>query len=213
MITFWKRVNRWISVSLSTLFLLLFLAACGGVGNSNPTPTPLPPTPTPSPTAIPTQAPQFQTYKGDGFTIDYPQGWKIQSGQQGAIVFTDAQQFNTVTVVAVPNPGGAVSASQQLTLGLAGAEKLENVSNVQPVSLPSTTKVGGETWVQSGVTGNVKVQGASVPGKLVGLADNHPANSPTTKTYEIYYGGPTLSFEQEDAQAFQPMLESFKFTA
>lgn len=132
---------------------------------------------------------------------------------QGAIVFSDAQQINTVTIVIAPNPGGTVSASQQLALGLTGIEKSGGVSNVQPVSLPATTTIGGETWAQSGITGTATENGVSVPGELVGLADNHPANSPTTKTFEIYYGGPSLSFQQENLLVFQPMLQSFKFTA
>lgn len=213
MITSWKRSARWLSASLSALFLLIFLAACGGVSAASPTPTPPPPTPTPSPTATPTQAPQVQTYTGAGFTIQYPQDWKVQTTQQGAIAFTDPQKLNTLTIVLVPNPGGAVSASNQLKLGLAGAEKLGNMTGAQPVGLPATTTVGGESWVQSGVTGSVTVQGVTGPAELVGLATNHPATSPTTKTFEIYYAGPTLSFQQEDTLVFQPMLQSFKFTA
>ena len=118
-----------------------------------------------------------------------------------------------MTILSVPNPGGTVSASQELTAGLAAVEKSGGVSDVQPVSLPATTTIGGETWAQSGITGTATDNGVAVPGELIGLANNHPANSPTTKTYEIYYGGPSLSFQQENLLVFQPMLQTFKFTA
>jgi hypothetical protein len=115
--------------------------------------------------------------------------------------------------VSTPNPGGTVSAAEALKLGIAGLVKAGKVSDVQPVSLPATTTVGGETWAQSGITGTATSNGVAIPGELVGLANNHPANSPTTKVFEIYYGGPTLSFQQENLLVFQPMLQSFKFTA
>src|SRR5690242_18924419 len=118
MITSWKRSARWLSASLSAVFQLIFLAACGGVSAASPTPT---------------QAPQVQTYTGDGSTIHYPQDWKVQTTQPGAIAFTDPQKLNTVTIVLVPNQGGVVSASNQLKLCLVVAEKLTNMTGAQPV--------------------------------------------------------------------------------
>ncbi|HEY0755952.1 MAG TPA: hypothetical protein VGD98_18485 [Ktedonobacteraceae bacterium] len=213
MITPWKSVTRPMALSLVSLFFVLLLAACGGGSSSTNTATPIPTVaPTPTPTVAPTQAAQFQIYKGAGFTIDYPQGWKAQTNQ-GAVVFTDAQQIDTVTIATIPNPGGAVSAADELKTGMSALEQSGGVSNIQPVSLPATTTISGESWAQSGITGMAKVNGALVPGELVGLADNHPANLPTTKAYEIYYAGPSLNFQQTDITIFQPMLQSFKFTA
>ena len=213
MITSWKHVTRWMSVSFSALFLIVLLAACGNSGNSSAaTPTPKPPTATPTAAATAAPAAPLQTYTGTGFTIQYPQSWKVQNSQ-GAIVFTDAQQDNTVTIVTAPNPGGSVSAAQQLKLGLNALAQTAGISNAQPVSLPATTTIAGETWAQSGITGTAKTNGVAVPGELIGLADNHPANSPTTKVFNIYYGGPTLTFQVENTSVFQPMLQTFKFTA
>ncbi len=146
-------------------------------------------------------------------TISYPADWKVQT-EQTAIVFSDAQQMNTLTIAVAPNPGGVASASTVLAASLTTAEQAAKATNVQPVSgLPATSTVGGEAWVQSGVTGTVTDSGVAVSIELVGLAVNHPANSPSTKTFEIYYGGPALTFQQESAAVFQPMLQSFKFTA
>lgn len=205
-------MTRWISVSLSSLLLLLLLTACGGGGSSNAT-TPTASPATPTPTATPTQAAQAQTYTGTGFTIQYPQGWKAQPSQSGGVVFTDPQQLNALTIFFLPNPGGAVSASQQADAGLITAEKTGGLSQPQPVSLPATTTVAGESWAQRGVTGNVTSNGVTAPAEIILLANNHPANAPTTRTYEIYYGGPAVSFQQESLLVFQPMLQSFKYTA
>jgi len=207
-----KCVTHWMFVSLSSLILIVLLTACGGGGGSaSATPTPVPPTPTA--TATPAQSTQMQTYTGTGFTISYPADWKVQT-EQTAIVFSDAQQMNTLTIATAPNPGGVASASAVLATSLAAAEQTLKATNVQPVSgLPATTTVGGDTWAQSGVTGTVTDKGIAVSVEVVGLAVNHPASSPSTKTFEIYYVSPALTFQQESAAVFQPMLQSFKFTA
>jgi hypothetical protein len=57
----------------------------------------------------------------------------------------------------------------------------------------------------------LSLNGQAVPGKLVVLADNHPASSPTTQAFEIYYVGPTATFSQTNP-TFQAMLQSFKFS-
>lgn len=204
-----KRIAQRILVSLSSLCLALSLIACGSGGGASPTSTPTS-APTQAPMPTPTPAPQLQTYTGTGFTIQYPGNWTVQT-IQGAIVFTDAQKLNTVTIAIAPNPGGAISADKQASAAVVLLEK--SVSDPQPVNLPATTTVAGESWVQKGITGTATSNGVSGPAEIVVLATNHPASSPLTKTYEIYYGGPTLSFQQENQLVFQPMLQTFKFTA
>lgn len=208
--TFRKRVIRRLSIGFSTLVLVIVLAACGGSGGGTGSATP---TPTAAPSPTPTTATSSQLYTGDGFTIQYPQSWKVQTNQN-TVIFTDALMLNTLTILIVPNPGGAISSSQQADVALSTVEKAGGISNAQPVSgLPATATVGGESWVQRGITGTVTSNGVSVPGELILLATNHPANSPTTKTFEIYYAGPSASFQQINQAYFQPMLLSFKFTA
>lgn len=87
------------------------------------------------------------------------------------------------------------------------------MTNPQPASLSPTTTVAGEAWTQRGATGTLSTGGQSVPGTLILLVDNHPTSVPTTQAYEIYYGGPTATFDQIDRTVFQAMLQSFKFTA
>lgn len=214
MISFCKYVTRRLSFVLSALLLAVLLAACGGVGGSgNATPTPKPTTP--APTATPTPSVALQTYTGNGFTIGYPQGWKTQTVQQNAvngIAFTDAQGINALTVLLVPNPGGVTSAADENKAAVTLVNAAAGLKSPQPVSLPTTTSVAGESWVQTGETGTINMNNTDVPGEVVVLTDNHPAKSPTTNAYDIYYGGPSLTFQQEN-QIFQAMLQSFKFTA
>ena len=211
--TSWKHMTQRVFVTLSFFGLVVLLTACGGVGsNSSATPTAQTQAPTATPTVASTPIQQVKTYTGTDFTIQYPADWKAQTNSAG-VSFTDALQTNTVTIVVVPNPGGTVSAADELKLGMAGVEKTFNISDAKPVDLPATTTLAGETWQQAGITGTVKANGVSAPGKLIGLAVNRPANSPTTKAFEIYYGGLLLTFDQENQMIFQPMLQSFKFTA
>ena len=212
MITSWKHVTRWMSVSLSSLLLVLLLAACGGGSSSAATPTAQPPTATPTTAPTTAASTQTKTYTGTDFSIEYPASWTLQN-TPSAVVFTDAQKLNTLTFVTAPNPGGTISASQQASAALALLESSGGISNPQPVSLPATTTVAGVSWVQRGVTGTVTSNGVTGPAEIIMLANNHPASSPTTKTYEIYYGGPTLSFQQENSLVFQPMLQTFKFAS
>lgn len=214
MISFCKYVTRRLSFAPGALLLVILLAACSGIGSSaSPTPTPKPAPPTP--TTPPTPAVALQTYTGNGFTIGYPQGWKTQTVQQNAIngiAFTDALGVNALTVLLVPNPGGTTSAANENKAAVTFANVAAGLKNPQPVSLPATTSVAGENWVQTGETGTISANNTSVPGEVVVLTDNHPASAPTTNAYDISYGGPSLTFQQEN-QIFQVMLQSFKFTS
>ena len=215
MITSWKHVTQWMSVGLSSVLLILLLAGCSGIPGTSSAATPTPkPSPTATPTVAPTATPSMpvQTYMGTGFTIQYPQTWKAQASQAG-VAFTDAQQLNTFTLAFAPNPGGVATTTKEADASLSLIENAGGISKVQPVNLPATTTVGGETWDQRGVTGTVTTNGIAVPGELILLVDNHPASSPTTKAFEIYYAGPAASFQQENSQIFQFMLQTFKFTA
>ena len=209
MLLFRNNVARRLIPGVCLLMLTIVLAACSGLsGITGGSPTP---TPTPSPRPSPTASAATQTYKGNGYTIAYPQGWKVQpSGNQ--VVFQDAQGLNVMTIVIVPNPGGLNSADNIADTTFPLVEKTL-LTNPQPATnVLSTTTVAGDTWSQRGATGTL-ASGAPVQGELIMLVDNHPLNSPNTQTYEIYYGGPSLTFAQVNATYFQAMLQSFKFTA
>ena len=210
-----KHMLRRLVLGFSSLLLLVGLAGCtiniGGTGSATPTPKP---TPTQPPAPTPTPALALTTYTATSYSIGYPAsaGWTKQvSGP--LVTFQDAQQLNKLAVGTVPNPGGTQSADSVATASLTTLESAFNVKNAQPANVPATTTVAGESWTQKGITGNVTANGVTVPVELIVLADNHPASSANTQTYEIGYAGPTAIFSQTNAAIFQPMLQSFKFTA
>jgi hypothetical protein len=207
----WKHVTQRMSLGLSTLLLVVLLAACGGTGGTGTgsTPTPKPPTPTPTPT---TPAVAMQIYTGTNYSISYPQAWqKSASGNQ--VTFADPLVTkNIMTIVMVPNPAGAQSASSIADESLPLIDKTL-LTNAQPATVSSTVTVSGDTWAQRSATGELAITDPGTQGTLFMLVDNHPANAANTEAYEIYYYGPTSTFTQANVLAFQPMLQSFKFKA
>jgi hypothetical protein len=213
----WKHVTRRISLGLSFLLLAMLMAACSGLGTSTSststaTSTPISKTATPTPTSVPVPTVALTTYTGASYTIGYPTSWKKQTSGT-SVVFQDAQGLNALTISTVPNPEGTQSADTISTASLTTLEQAGDIKDPQPTNLPATTTVGGESWVQKGITGTATDNGVAVPGELVLLVDNHPASAPTTQVYEIYYGGPALTFSSIDEPIFQAMIQSFKFTA
>jgi hypothetical protein len=215
-----KLPRRWGLYMASLLFALL-LVACGGSSNGAATPTPTPtssfslsPTPTSSPPLSPTPYPAFSstTYTGNGYTIGYPQDWNVSKSKEGIVTFTDPQGVVYLSIKVTPNPTGAVSASDQVTLAMQGIKT--QTRNYQRVAISPTTSVGGETWSQGAATGDITIPGqsSSVPGKVVVIAANHPAHAGTTKSFIIAYATARQFFDLLDSAYFQPMLRSFTFT-
>lgn len=203
----WKHVTQRMSIAFCALLLVVLLAACGGGGSSSNsvTPTPKPPTPTPTPAVT------MQQYTGTAFSISYPQGWQ-ESASGNQVTFIDPISKNVVTIVTVANPGGAQSANALADATLPLIEQTM-LSKATTAKVAPTATVGGETWVQRSATGDLALTDPGTQGTLIMLVDNHPASSADTKAYEIYYYGPTATFTQATTLAFQPMLNSFKFTA
>ena len=199
--------QRFVLVACS-LLLAMLLAACGGT-TSSPTPTPTP-TPPPSPTPSPTSSSGLTTYSGQGYTIGYPVGWKVNA-QATKVTFVDATGVYSLTIATAPNPGGTISPDTIASTGVSLAEA--GLKNSQTVNVPSTTTVGGESWVQKSVSGMATQNGQNVDVQAVVIADNHPANSPMTNSFTIVYLTATQLFSTANTTYFQPMLQSFKFTS
>ncbi|MDQ6644337.1 MAG: hypothetical protein M3Y76_07795 [Chloroflexota bacterium] len=203
---------------IASLLLALVLSACSGGGsNGSATPTPIltrTSTPTPLPPLSPTPflASGLTTYTGKGYTIGYPQHWNVSTSREGIVTFTDPQGVVYLNVKVTPNPTGAVSASNQVTLALQAIKT--QTRNYQKVDSPPTASVGGETWSQGAATGDMTVPGqsSSLPGKVVVIADNHPAHAVTTNSFIIAYATAHQFFDLLDSAYFQPMLRSFTFT-
>ena len=186
-----------------TLLLAILLVACGDGTTSTPSATP---TTQPSPTATPT--PALAVYTGKGYSIGYPQGWKVTpSGKQ--VDFTDATQVYHVTIMVESNSGGAANASTVVNASIDGVKKTMKNSKVEP--LPSTTTVGGDSWVQKSISGTETSGGQNVDLHIVVMSDNRPAHSTNTQNFTILYGTTNAGFTTGDTSYFQPMLKSFKF--
>src|SRR5215469_4395093 len=155
------------------LLLALFLAGCGGGTSSSPTPAPTP-KPSPSPTPSSTSSTTLTTYRGNGFTIGYPQSWKVTaSGNE--VAFTDSATLNDFEIVTTPDPGGVVSPDFVVTTSVNATKA--TLKNPQTVNVPPTTTVGGESWVQKSLAGTTTSNGQSVVVQVVVASDNHPASS------------------------------------
>lgn len=203
----WKHVTRQVSISLSFIVLITVLAACGGGGGTaSSTPTPSAPTPAPTTASV-----GMQTFTGNGFSISYPQNWqKTTSSSQ--TVFSDETAGNAFTIVQTADPGGAASADTIATASIQAIAKTV-LKNGKTETVPATVSINGTTWSQRAVTGDVEANGQTVPAKLVLLVAIHPASAVTSQSFQLFYVAPTLTFDQANLLVFQPMLQSFKFTA
>ncbi|MEO7020608.1 MAG: hypothetical protein ABI234_10705 [Ktedonobacteraceae bacterium] len=199
-----KHVTRRMSLGLCSLVLLVLLVACGGPS----TPSTIGTTPTPTPTNTPTPTPTpvtTQTYTGTGFTIGYPTGWTPMNQAGLGVAITDQLKANAVTVITTPATGTAdqVSAAEATALIPIVMPGAQPITTVAP-----TTTFAGDTWAQKAYTGMTTVNGQSVKTRIYLLVNIHQG-----KAFVILYGGPDLAFDVYNVQYFQPMLQSFKFTA
>lgn len=203
---------------IALLTLILLLTACqdnGGPPNTSATPTPSPtatstPTPTPSPTPIVTS---LKTYSGTGYTIGYPKGWTASVGSDNIVSFTDPSGLLSLTITIQPNAQGATAPTDLVDMGLQVFRS--QASNYQQVSIASTTSVGNETWSQGAASGDVTITGQVAPVTMqeVVIADNHPPTSSITKAFTIAYSAEQQDFSLINQGYFQPMLQSFAFSA
>jgi hypothetical protein len=151
-------------------------------------------------------------YTGDGFTLSYPKDW-TKTVHSGQIVFQDALGNNAFTVVAIANTDGLVSPSSVLKVTLSSGVKAAKMTNTSSAQLPASVSLAGETWVQEGTRGTVSQNGVSAEFEFVALATDHPAHTPKTKLFELFYGGPLEGSTLVNEPLFQAILASFKFTS
>ncbi len=208
-----NQVFRHAYVGLCGVALIFLLAACdwGGTSASPPTPTPIPtqpPTPSPTPTAVS----GLVTYKGSGYTIGYPKGWKASTGNDGFVSFSDLHGVTYVSITSQPNPQGTVSASALVDTGLQVFQS--QAKNYQRLDVNTTTTLDKETWSQGAATGDITAsnQTSTVTVKVFVIADNHTAHSLQTQGFVIAYGTDQQVFDLINASYFQPMLRTFRFT-
>ncbi|OLB58183.1 MAG: hypothetical protein AUI01_02880 [Ktedonobacter sp. 13_2_20CM_2_56_8] len=174
-----------LALSLCSLLLVLVLAACslgGGSTGTAPTTTSGNTPATSHPTSVPAQPTSASAADLATYTGD---GFSI-SYPQGWTV----QKGTNGSVTFIDEHAGATKGSHvAITLGKQGL--------VHPTS---TTL---NFWQQAFM--------AQPNYELVVMADNHPATSPTARSWQIQYSTYTNDFAHMNANLFQPMLQSFTF--
>jgi len=196
-----KHTSHWLFLCFCTLAIALLLTGCdlfgGGSGTTTPTPTP---------------TTSLTTYTGGGYTISYPQNWKVQKASN-RVTFNDPNGIAYLTIATVTNTNGLIPSSTLLNASLEVFKS--QAKNYKTVDVPATTTLAGDTWNQGAATGDIKPSGQSSTAnvKIVVITDNHPANSPSTQAFEIGYATGTQVFDLANSAYFQPMLQSFKFTS
>ena len=210
-----------LALSVCGLLLTCLLTACslgGGSTGTAPTTTSGNTPATSHPTSVPAQptsasAADLATYTGNGFRISYPQGWTVQKGTYGSVTFIDE------------HAGATKGSHVAITLGKQGLVHPTSTTlqfwqqafmaqpNYKKVDIASTAMVGGDSWDQIAATGDEPISGQTQPvnAELVVMADNHPATSPTARSWQIQYATYTNDFAHMNANLFQPMLQSFTF--
>lgn len=191
------------------VLLAFFVAACGGGSGSSSTPTPSPTQAQPTPTTPPSSLTTY-TDSGHGFTIGYPNGWKVEkSGNR--VTFTDPTGIYVLGIVVTPDPNGLAKADTFADAEISALKA--TLKNSKTESVPPTASVAGESWVQKAISGTAEQNGQQVQLEAVLLTNNHPANAPNTNNFTIFYTTAQQLLSNATSSYFQPMLNSFKFTA
>jgi hypothetical protein len=191
-----KRTPQSIMPAFCCMILALLLVACADGTTSTPAPTPTPTL-------------RLTVYTGKGYSISYPQGWKV-TPSSSQVDFSDATGVYNMTILAGPNPGGIADPSTFANASIAAIKK--TMKNPQTETLPPTTTVGGDSWVQKSITGMENSNGQNVDLRIVVISDNHPAKSADSQNFTTLYGTEKSLFATANTSYFQPMLQSFKFT-
>ncbi len=193
-----RTLSRSLSIA-GCLSLLVLLSACNLFGGSTAPPTP---------TSPPVQT--LTAYQGDGYSISYPQNWSAK-GNGNLVTFSDPAVATTFIVEELPNPNGTISSASAVDQGVNSLQS--QGKNFKKIAIAPTVTLNGDTWNQSALTADSTQNGQTSTNKFIILSNNHPANALTTRTYLLTRSAPMKIFDLVDQQGFQPMLQSFKFTA
>jgi hypothetical protein len=193
-----RHTSRWTPLALCCLILAVLLTACGGTTPAQAAP------PTPTATPVP-----MTGIVGNGFTMNYPQGWQISRSGTFNMTLTNNGGADSFAISVVPSPNSSISADSLVNARVKA--QMAILRGAQKVSVPPTVTVGGASWSQQSVSGTQRLNAANIVMQSVILATIHPGNTPRSRGYTIVYQAPEASFAQTNTSYFQPMLQSFKF--
>lgn len=206
MLLSFKSTPKRIVAGCCSLLLTLLLAACAGGITS----TFVIQKPSPTATSIPIATPMstLTVYAGKGFSIGYPQRWKVTtSGTE--VDFTDASGLSQVTILRTSDTDGEIDAGTFINAEIDAVKKQMKNTHTEP--LPPTMTVSGESWIQKSVSGTETSNGVDADIQMVTLSDNHPAHATNTQNFTILYVTTKAGFATGYVSFFQQMLKSFKF--
>src|SRR3954452_8396000 len=152
-----KHCSRWTILVLCSLILATLLIACSTSGSSYSTSTPTQPPASSSTSSSTTMA----TLTGNGFTMNYPQNWHISRSGSHLVTIADSTGTMKLAITIIPDPKGSISATSLLNTGLKVATGA--LKNAQPVSVPATTTIGGQSWDQGSVSGTQRLNNRDIP--------------------------------------------------
>src|SRR5579884_937857 len=130
-----KRTHQGVVVLLCSL-LAFILAACEVGGDYTPVATPVP-TPT-----VPLV--HLQAYRGQGYSIGYPQNWIVTQSSNGTVTFTHPQGLAFMVIEVLPNPGGELTSRAEIENRL--RTNTFNLVAYRRISIAPTVVVDGDSW-------------------------------------------------------------------
>lgn len=171
------------------------------------TPTPMPsPTVGATPTLVPTPAPDAnftwcdQTCVMNGFLTEYPNGW-----QEGPATNASGVQFTHPTeqdmFTSLKALGATTSTAEQLLTSDFQTNFASKGTDVTPPGQPTTTTIGGETWITS-----TAYYQTTVRERLQIFAVVHQG-----KGYIIELQAPDTQFDATNTQFFVNIIGRFQF--
>lgn len=151
-----------------------------------------------------TTPPVSPSYTGDGYTLNYPQGW-IYRTQETLVLFTSNSDPTTTLTINVTDPVLGTTLDGYFTDALNTLRgQIQNYKTDDTVTVAVT--IGSEPWKVVGLTGDK--DGKHLKGAI--LVDQHPAI--TGDVFVITLLTKADNYDQVYSTTFKSMLESFKFT-
>lgn len=145
----------------------------------------------------------FKNYNAKFFSVSYPETWKnLNMNDQNSVKLDSNNGLEFTVGTNTPGLGKTLDPAGFLANGCA------NLTNCKQVTNMATTTINGTPWLESTVTYTSKT---GVPMKQVMLAG--PKKVPAGHIFVITYNAPTTSFDAAYKMYFQPMLDTFKYSA
>jgi zinc-ribbon domain len=177
-----------------------------------------------SPTGTTSQLPtpsSFQDISKTGssglkVSLKYPSEWQEDAPQVSngttRIAFHPSQQIgiNFVVVRLSPSDATGINSPNDINqIELSSLQSVQGVSNLQSITpVNSQRSIGGETWPEQDATFDVATNSGTVQFHATSIATQH-----SKIYYNIFFYSPSSVYNEALQKYFQPIFDSFQFTA